>query len=145
MPYKAYKSLEILSTLMSQKMVCFALMLLLGCTGAPERGLGVPLELAFNETAAAGPLSIRFADLLEDSRCRADTACVWSGRFRGSFEVRRMAETGFIDLPFVPGAKQTGEIFGHKFMITKVEPEKLFSGKRVNLTDYSVTLVVTGE
>lgn len=74
----------------------FLLALLLGgagCTGArpaepdvPGIALTIspddrePFELAIGDAVRVGAHTVRFLDVLEDSRCPANVTCVWQGR-----------------------------------------------------------------
>lgn len=47
-------------------------------TAAPGQSVRIPL----GEAADVGGLSVRFAEVAEDSRCPEGTTCVWEGRAR---------------------------------------------------------------
>ncbi|MFN3598039.1 MAG: hypothetical protein ACK41D_12320 [Rubricoccaceae bacterium] len=65
-----------------------------GCAGtrpAPEPGAAdvvatlspddpAPFDLAVGEAVRVGAHTVRFLDVLEDSRCPANVTCVWQGR-----------------------------------------------------------------
>ena len=43
---------------------------------------GSPVRIPLGETVDVGGLSVRFAEVAEDSRCPQNTPCVWEGRAR---------------------------------------------------------------
>lgn len=83
-----------------------------GAAGAPESRpaaaggpvaatLGTPFELGFDKTASLADvgLELRFAKVLEDSRCPAGMVCVWAGRVRLLLQVKMAgSEAGEVTL-----------------------------------------------
>lgn len=57
------------------------------------------VQIPLGETATLDGLTIRFDEVIEDSRCPEDVACVWGGWGRVGLTIDGQADTLFVYLP----------------------------------------------
>lgn len=93
-------------------------------------------------TFAAAKLKVKFISVLEDSRCPADTNCVWAGNAKIKIEVTDMdsGEKKTMEINTTTGA--TGDTIGrHSVRLTSLTPTKR-SNKPIKAKDYRATISV---
>jgi hypothetical protein len=86
-------------------------------------------------------LKIRFASVIEDSRCPKGVECVWQGNAKGRFElsgIKRKPSTVLLNTGIEP---KEAEYSGYTVRLVKITPEPK-SGQRINVRKYEATLVV---
>ncbi|MBL8499893.1 MAG: hypothetical protein JNL77_04780 [Nitrosomonas sp.] len=105
----------------------------------------LPFKLAMDHTAQIGStgLQIRFSDVTEDSRCPADTTCIWSGQvvividvIRAGKDPEKIALTSPNVYPIVH------ELSDYKLELLAVHPYPATSAD-IKKQDYRVILRVT--
>jgi len=112
--------------------------------------LGQPFVLAGGEeaTSSGGAVRLRFAQVLEDSRCPALVECFWSGRARIAVTVQSgesAPATVEFDTNPAPGTAVTTVRAGaHQVTLRSLDPYPRTPQDAIALRDYRVTLVVSG-
>jgi hypothetical protein len=93
------------------------------------------------ETAAKGGLKIRFASLVEDSRCPTDTNCVWAGNAKITVRVTRNGRSKLLTLNTME--RGAAPVFaGYRFKLAGLTPEPR-SNIRINRNGYEATIEIT--
>lgn len=93
-----------------------------------------------NEAAAKGGLKVKFAELVEDSRCPADTNCIWAGNAKIRVRVTKNGKAKLIELNTMPsGAAPT--FAGYTFKLTGLTPEPR-SNIRINRNGYEASIEI---
>ena len=93
------------------------------------------------ETAAKGGLKIKFASLVEDSRCPTDTNCVWAGNAKITVRVTRNGQSKLLTLNTME--RGAAPVFaGYRFKLTGLTPEPR-SNIRINRNGYEATIEIT--
>ena len=100
-----------------------------GCaSSAPtvQAEAGVPFRLALGETAALDGHTIRFAEVVEDSRCPEGAQCVWAGRARIAVTVDGQAIA--LDVPHAGDGGASAEAGGLDVAAQALEPAPSVDG-----------------
>ena len=97
-------------------------------------------------TVAGEDLRIRFAEVLEDSRCPALVQCFWTGQARISMVVSD--ESGQTTIEFntnpAPGQnRQTVDVDDHRIELRALDPYPQTPDEPIPFEDYRATLLVT--
>jgi hypothetical protein len=82
-------------------------------------------------------LSVRFVELVEDSRCPTDTNCVWAGNAKIKVRVRAHGRSHDLTLD-TNGANQTVTAEGYTIKLIALTPEPR-SNIRINRNGYVAT------
>ena len=109
---------------------------------APEVRYDEPFELALHHSARVehGDVLVRFAELIEDSRCPRDVECIQAGRARVRLEVRRgAAEPVSIEIG-TDADRALASAGGVTWELQAVSPYPTASGTR-DRTQTTLTLV----
>jgi hypothetical protein len=89
-------------------------------------------------------LSLRFAEVLEDSRCPTEVECVWAGQARIGLMVQAgEGEPVEVELNSTVEEEQTAEVGGYRIELLLVMPERVRPEGVIGFEEYRVTLVVT--
>lgn len=102
----------------------------------------VKVKVKTQESTANGNLRIRFAELINDSRCPADVTCVWAGNAKISVRLtnRRGASKTVV---LNSGMKPQSIVFsGYEIKFRDLNP-RLRSNVRINPDGYVATFEVT--
>jgi hypothetical protein len=123
-------------------------LLLVGCAGGGEpitASLGQEFTLAIGQMAeiTGENLTVRFLEVVEDSRCARDVYCVWAGRVSAVIEIKDddspykmvLTEPGLTDAP----SRETYQEYSLSFHVMPY-PE---AGKKIAQEEYRLLLVVT--
>jgi hypothetical protein len=91
-------------------------------------------------------LRLRFADVLEDSRCPTEVECFWTGQARIAIEAE-LGQAAPATLEFntnpAPGqGTMTNDVGGYTVELRKLDPYPRTPDDSPALTDYSATLLV---
>ena len=114
-------------------------------------GLGEPFQLRINQTAIILPdnMSIRFLDVLEDSRCPAFVVCVWPGQVTVSLNITESSLPGssrVVNLTLGPSISNlpasSANVDSHTVELLQVEPHPM-RDEQIPKSDYRVTLVAS--
>lgn len=105
--------------------------------------------LQYGETrmlSGQNQFSITFTSLLDDSRCPANSICVWAGQARVKIEINEAFE--IIEKELTSGANlenQTSKInTGHYTIeLLKVIPYPEKEGMSIDVSDYAIQLVIS--
>jgi hypothetical protein len=76
-----------------------------------EKPVEVPqilVRIPLGETAQLGDVSVKFNEVLEDSRCPKDVTCIWAGRARVQLEVT-MKDKAMMQKEVIIGQTKPGE------------------------------------
>lgn len=91
-------------------------------------------------------LRLRFADVLEDSRCPTDVECFWTGQARIAVnaELGQDAPTAleFNTNPAPGQGRLTNEVGAYTIELKTLDPYPKTPDDSLQLTDYSATLLV---
>ena len=94
-----------------------------------------------NETSVRGGLKVKFASLVEDSRCPTDTNCVWAGNARITVRVSKNGRSKVLTLNSTE--RGAAPVFaGYRFKLTGLTPEPR-SNIRINRNGYEATIEIT--
>lgn len=104
-------------------------------------------KLKINQTSSleSGSIQVKFLNVTADSRCPSDVKCVWEGEVRILVNIiKGNQDLGDFNLITRSGDKDLSiQVFdGHSIKIVKVEPYPT-SGKKIPLSDYVTTLVIS--
>jgi hypothetical protein len=127
-----------------------SMLALAGCSQLQplDPNIEVPLDQSFvlrvdqTATVTGTPLSVRFEQVLEDSRCPTDAVCVWAGNARAHLvlSVDRDEELGLdLNTGLEPRAAST---LGYRITLENVQPLPT-SGSAIPPADYLVHLRVS--
>ncbi len=87
---------------------------------------------------AKSKLSVRFVELVEDSRCPTDTNCVWAGNAKIKIRVTKYGRSHELTLD-TNGPNQTVTAEGYSIKFVDLTPEPR-SNIRINRNGYVATL-----
>jgi hypothetical protein len=110
--------------------------------------LGRAFVLAGGQRAAFSGegLHVRFADVLEDSRCPTEVECFWTGQARITVAVdidsAEPVTVEFNTNPAPTQKRQTVEAGDYVVMLQSLDPYPREPGDATGLADYRATLVV---
>jgi hypothetical protein len=106
--------------------------------------LGSEFELNAGQSASISSesLEITFANITEDSRCPVDVLCVRAGEVKALVDIAKGNETGEVTLVF-PKVGATEEFLGYSIDITGVKPEGRNRSERLELSNYTIKLLVS--
>ncbi|WNG92541.1 hypothetical protein [Mycobacterium sp. ITM-2016-00318] len=128
---------------------------LVGCQVSREAGadpvtfaLGQQFTLGGGQEAVfgGGDLSVRFSELLEDSRCPTEVECFWTGQARIAVIVHaigRPSTTAYFNTNPAPGENVESVRAGdYAVELTSLEPYPRTPDDPIPFEDYRATLVV---
>lgn len=120
---------------------------LAGCVRTPAPAVSAkpdePFVLAPGAVASlVDGATMRYASLVEDSRCPPDVQCVWAGTVRVAVEITSGAETrtDTLDLTRPPRSTRVGE---WTVRFVAFDPAPARSGERIALERTRATFVLT--
>lgn len=122
----------------------FVLLLMVGITFAASPGSSETLEIVQGQkkTADRGRLTIKFVDILEDSRCPPNVQCVWAGNAKVRLAVSRgKASPKFIELN-TGVYPQSMKLYGYEIKLTGLT-ERVPDHMMLHDKEPVVTIVVT--
>jgi hypothetical protein len=85
-------------------------------------------------------LSVRFVELIEDSRCPVDTNCIWAGNAKIKIRVTKNGRSQVVDLE-TNGPSPTVVVAGYSFKLVALTPAPR-SNIRINRNGYVATIEV---
>lgn len=93
------------------------------------------------QSAAAKQLSIKFVEMISDSRCPADLRCVWAGNAKIKIELSGKGKSQVFELN--TGMKPQSIVYGgYEIKIVALEP-RIRTNVRINPDSYTATFTVT--
>lgn len=118
------------------------LLLTLGSVEAAGIRKGETLRVQINteKRFPKSKLSIRFVELIEDSRCPTDTNCIWAGNAKIKVRVKKNGRSQNVTLD-TNGPEQTVKVAGYSIKLTALTPEPR-SNIRINRNGYVATFSV---
>ena len=110
--------------------------------------LGVEFQLKVAETAflESESIKVRFVTVFQDSRCPSDVVCIRAGEAKVTVKILKNDESlGDLVLISEAGNEKlaTATSDGYSVRLVKVDPYPV-STQKIELSDYVITLVVTG-
>lgn len=101
----------------------------------------VRVQVNHEKRFGKGRLSVRFVELVEDSRCPTDANCVWAGNAIIKIRVRGFGRTHDLTLD-TNGRKQAVVAEGYQFKLVGLTPQPR-TNIRINRNGYVATIEVT--
>jgi hypothetical protein len=126
------------------------LILLIGCTASTpkiEARLGQEFSLHIGETAAitGENISLKFLELIGDSRCPKDVQCIWQGEARCMLEISKTdvpSSASQLEITTLGFSGQPATVMYEAYKIAfRVEPYPE-AGKSIAKTDYRLVMTV---
>ena len=108
---------------------------------AAKRSETVRVQINKEKRVPQSKLSVRFVELVEDSRCPTDTNCVWAGNAKIKILVSKNGRSHELTLD-TNGPKQAATAEGYSIKLVGLTPEPR-SNVRINRNGYIATLAVT--
>ncbi len=106
--------------------------------------LGQPFQLRGGQAVALVDenLTVRFAAVLEDSRCPRNVTCVWSGRARLQVVLQKGQEAeSILEVNSLPGQVPV-QFQSYQITLAALDPYPEEAGRTYKLSDYLMTIVV---
>ncbi len=124
------------------KALIFSAIILFSCTFAltqtPEH---LTLRMGQEKVSRTGRLTVKFLELIEDSRCPEDVNCVWAGVARIKIRVSKNGKTSDFELNTNQGDKPA--VFqGHSIALKELIPRQSKTSK-YSPSAYTATLAVS--
>lgn len=101
----------------------------------------ITLKNGQQKTAKTGRITVKFLELIEDSRCPADVNCVWAGVARIKIQLRKNGKTAEFELNTNQRDK-TAVFEGYSVGLKTLVPRQTTTSK-YSQSAYSATLVIT--
>ena len=102
----------------------------------------VEVQIGHGKKVANGGITLKFVDLIEDSRCPTDTQCVWAGNAKITISVSNAGRRPKI-FEINTGVKPQSIVFaGYEIKIVRLTPAPA-SNIRIRKDGYVATFVVT--
>lgn len=123
------------------KILLISLILLVSCTFAaakdPEQLL---LKTGQQKTAKTGRITIKFLELIEDSRCPTDVNCVWAGIARIKVQLSKGGKTAIVELNT---QNEKATVFqGHTVTLKDLQPRQSTTSK-YSPSAYAATITIS--
>lgn len=123
------------------KALIISLAILLGSTFAsaqsPEQ---IVVKNGQQKVTKTGPITVKFLELVEDSRCPEDVNCVWAGVARIKVRLSKNGKTADVELNTTD--KQSTIFQGHSIALKSLEPRQSTTSK-YSPSAYSATFAVS--
>jgi hypothetical protein len=91
------------------------------------------------KVSRTGRITVKFVELIEDSRCPADVNCVWAGVARIKVRLSRRGKTADVELNTTD--KKTTTFQGYSVALKDLQPRQSTTSK-YSPSAYSATLVI---
>jgi hypothetical protein len=93
-----------------------------------------------NETSARNGFSVKFVELVEDSRCPRDTTCIWEGNAKIKVRVTKGGKSEILELNSSL-RNRPASFGGYYFRLTGLTPAPA-SNIRINRNGYVATIEI---
>ncbi len=126
---------------MRKTILAVLLTFVLGIFAQAQTNQKVIVQINQQKTIAKNKLTIKFASLIEDSRCPTDTNCIWAGNARITIKVsngKSAAKTFELNTNLKP---QTVSFAGYEIKLTDLNPRPA-TNIRINRNGYTATFVI---
>ena len=127
------------------KGLIFSLMILLAVGVSPaiaaKPGETLRVQINKEKRSVKSKLTVRFVELVEDSRCPTDTNCVWAGNAKIKIRVSKNGRSHDLKLD-TNGPNQTVSAEGFSIKLTALTPEPR-SNIRINRNGYVATFSIS--
>lgn len=123
------------------KALLLALAVLLSFTFASAQSAEqITIKTGQQKVTKTGRITIKFLELIEDSRCPADVNCVWAGIAKIKVQLNKNGKTSVVELN-TQNEKST--VFrGHTITLRDLQPRQSTTSK-YSQSAYSATLIIT--
>lgn len=118
----------------------FVLFLAVLPANAARVGETIKVQVNTEKRAPKSRLSIRFVEMVEDSRCPVDTNCVWAGDATIKVRVRRNGRSSDLTLN-INGQNNTAKFNGYSIKFVGLTPVPR-SNIRINRNGYVATFAI---
>jgi hypothetical protein len=98
------------------------------------------VQINKEKISAKSKLSVRFVELIEDSRCPVDTNCVWAGNAKIRLVVKKNGRSHEVSLD-TNGPNQAATVEEYSIKLVGLTPEPR-SNIRIDRNGYVATIVV---
>ena len=123
------------------KVLFLSFIILLTCTFVPAQSPEqVVVKNGERKVARTGRITIKFLELIEDSRCPTDINCVWAGIARIKVELARNGKTSVVELN--TQNEKTAKFQGHIITLKDLQPRQSTTSK-YSPSAYSATLGIS--
>ena len=110
-------------------------------TLAAQKAQTLRVQINKEKRLAKSKISVRFIELVEDSRCPTDTNCIWAGNAKIKVRVTKQGRSHVLTLD-THGPNQSATAEGHSIKLIDLTPEPR-SNIRIDRNGYIATLSVT--
>jgi hypothetical protein len=119
-----------------------ATLLLGGFTSVPAQAAEtIKIKVNHQKNVVGGRVSVRFAKMIEDSRCPHDVQCIQAGNARVSIRVSRGKKSEVFTISTDP-RNEIAHFEGYEFRLVSLSPEPR-SNIRINPDGYVATIEVS--
>ena len=122
-----------------------SLMLVFAFGSVPAFAAGRPetirVQVNHEKRAAKSRLSVRFVELIEDSRCPTDANCVWAGNAKIKIRVSKNGRSQELTLD-TNGPHSTATAEGYSIKLVSLTPQPR-TNIRINRNGYVATFSIT--
>lgn len=99
------------------------------------------VQVNHEKRAAKSRLSVRFVEMVEDSRCPTDANCVWAGNAKIKIRVSKNGRSQDLTLD-TNGQHSTATVEGYSIKLVSLTPQPR-SNIRINRNGYVATFSIT--
>ena len=108
---------------------------------AARKGETIKVQINKQKRTAKTGFTVRFIELVEDSRCPIDTNCIWAGNAKIKVRVTRNGQSHVLTLD-THGSGQYGRADGYSIKLTDLTPHPR-SNIRIDRNGYVATIEVS--
>ena len=100
----------------------------------------ITIKSGQQKVTKTGRITIKFLELIEDSRCPADVNCVWAGIAKIKVQLNKNGKTAIVELNT---QNEKSNVFqGHTITLRDLQPRQSTTSK-YSQSAYSATLTIT--
>lgn len=108
---------------------------------ASQKAETLRVQINKEKRAPRSKLTVRFLELVEDSRCPVDTTCVWAGNATIKIRVRKNGRSHELTLE-TNGPKHTAKVAGYSIKLVGLTPQPR-SNIRIDRNGYVAIFTIT--
>ena len=108
----------------------------------PQTGEIITVKVENEAKAAKSKITVRFTELVEDSRCPKGTNCVWAGEGKIKIQVSKAGEKSEIFEVSTSDQRDTATFAGYRLRLIGLKPQPAMN-VRINRRSYTATIEIT--